>query len=137
MSLQLQRQGAPTVTVSGDYRYRPLSPSDLSGAIHVFADKFNPANPGPIATAESLVYLLREIGKRAGIDLTVQSADPYSAPVKYTIAPDVAELGKLPDWPTTTQKLNLILKNLTRQTNLRFDLDITTYNETVVVREQQ
>jgi len=136
VSFQLQRQRTTAVTVSGDYRYRPISPSDRSGAIHVFADKFNQANPGPTATAKSVVDLLCRIGKRAGIDLTVQTANLESTPVKYTIAPDVAAVGKLSDWPATIQKLNLILKNLASQTNLKFNLDLKP-RDTVVIQEQQ
>lgn len=134
LSLQLQHTAAPTVTVSGDYRHQALSPSDLSGVIHVFADEFDPAKPGPIATARTMVDLLREIGNRAGIDLTVQSGILESDPVRYTLSREVARLGTLSDWQTKTQKLNLILKNLTSQTNLKFDLDMNTHNERVLMR---
>jgi len=136
VSFQLQRQRTTTVTVSGDYRYRPLSPSDLSGAIHVFADKFNPANPGPTATAKSVVDLLRRIGKRAGIDLTVQTANLESTPVKYTLSPEIAQLANIPDWTETARKLNLILDNLSRQTGLKFNLDLKP-TDTVLIQEQQ
>lgn len=134
VSLQLQRQWAPTVTVSGDYRYQSISPSDRSGAIHVFAENFDPARPGPIARAESVAHLLRQIGEQMGITLTVRSANPESGPVRYTVAPD---LGAISHQSTATQRLNRILDNLTRQTNLKFELDTTTYDEKVFIRPRQ
>ena len=49
---------------------------------------------------------------------------------------EVAQLASIRNWPETTRKLNLILNNLSRQTNLKFNLDLKP-RDVVVIRQQQ
>ena len=125
-----------TIEVFGDYKHQPLSPSDRSRAIHVFAEKFNAQSPGPTASADSIMRMLRDICREAGIDVIIQAREYKSGPVRYTVSPEIAQLANIPDWTETTRKLNLILDNLSAQTNLKFNLDLKP-RDTVVIQEQQ
>lgn len=124
------------IDVFGDYKYQRLSPSDRGGAIHVFAEDFDPQNPGPAASADSVMRMLRDICRQARIDAVIQAREYKSGPVRYTVSPEIAQMANITGWIETTRKLNLILDNLSRRTNLRFNLDLKP-TDTVVIQEQQ
>ena len=110
------------IVATGRFRFHPLPAADNPNRVYMFSDKFEPNAGGGGGTAESVAEFLGVLGNRVGVPVI----DETEASKEMNIVYDhhrSAYLSKLTNIEEKAKKLEMLLANLTKQTELQFRIE--------------
>jgi peroxiredoxin len=110
------------IVTTGNFDYHRLPVVEDDRWIHMFSDDFTPDGGGGGGTADSVSEFLQAIGDRVGIPVIDQteSSEEISIPYRHHRS---AYLSRIEDPTEKAEKLNLLLDNISRQTELQFIIE--------------
>ncbi|NQT01501.1 MAG: hypothetical protein HQ580_05735 [Planctomycetes bacterium] len=108
-----------SIVATGSFKYRRLPVVQDDRYIHMFSDDFTPDGGGGGGTADSVSEFLQAIGDRVGMPVIdqIESSEEIRIPYRHHRS---AYLSRVEDPTEKAQKLQLLMDNLSRQTNLQF-----------------
>ena len=108
------------IVVRGKFHFEPLSGTYDDSCLHVFSDKLDPDESGGGGTRSLDGFLNQRLAVTQLNQQVVNLAEtPDEELIRYRTHYS-GYLGKLPDGPERSAKLDMLLENLTRQTSLTF-----------------
>ncbi|HUU15821.1 MAG TPA: hypothetical protein VMW72_01615 [Sedimentisphaerales bacterium] len=107
------------IVATGSFKYHRLPVVQDDRYIHMFSDDFTPDGGGGGGTADSVSEFLQAIGNRVGMPVIDQTESSEEIRIPYRHHRS-AYLSRIEDPTEKAEKLQLLLDNLSRQTNLQF-----------------
>lgn len=107
------------IVATGSFKFHPLPAADNSNRVYMFSDKFEPNAGGGGGTAESVAEFLGTLGNRVGVPVIDETEAPREMNIVYNHHRS-AYLSKLTNIEEKAKKLQMLLANLTKQTELQF-----------------
>lgn len=107
------------IVATGSFKYHRLPVVQDDRWIHMFSDDFTPDGGGGGGTADSVSEFLQAIGNRVGMPVIDQTESSEEIRIPYRHHRS-AYLSRIEDPTEKAKKLQLLLDNLSRQTNLQF-----------------
>jgi hypothetical protein len=107
------------IVATGRFSFHPLAESPKQDAVHLYVDELSTSGGG---TVDSVAELLQTIGNRVNtyvIDRTELSEDTS---IIYYLHSSSRPLRQMESCPEKTEKMKVLLTNITKQTELQFEL---------------
>jgi len=110
------------IVATGRFKFRPLPTAKDSKWIHVFVGDFDPDAGGSGGTASSVADFLGAFGDDLDIAMIDQteSSGQIQIPYRNHLNRLSSSLGRMADQTEKTEKLAIVLDNVSLQTNLQF-----------------
>ncbi len=107
------------IIATGNFKYHRLPMVQDDKWIHMYSDDFTPDGGGGGGTADSVSEFLQAIGDRVGMPVIDQTESSEEIRIPYRHHRS-AYLSRIEDPTEKAEKLQLLLDNISRQTNLQF-----------------
>jgi beta-lactamase regulating signal transducer with metallopeptidase domain/peroxiredoxin len=110
------------IVAIGRFQFRPLPVAQGDRSVYMFCGDFDPDGGGGGGTADSVSEFLRALGNRVGMPVIDETESSQEMQIPYRHHRS-AYLTGIEDPAEKSQKLRLLLDNLSLQTELRFSVE--------------
>ena len=107
------------IVATGRYKFHPVPEAQQQNTVHLYVDELSMSGGG---TAHSVAELLQKIGNRANIYVVDRTEPSEENNIPYYLHRSSRELRQMKSSPEKTGKLKTFLANLTKQTELQFEV---------------
>jgi prepilin-type processing-associated H-X9-DG protein len=109
------------IVAGGRYRFRGLPGKGRHGRVYMYSDIFDPDSGGGGGTAKSVSEFLAALGNRVGVPVIDRTESSGNNTIVYYHHRS-SRLSKITDKSEKAKKLEMLLANLTKQTDLQFKI---------------
>lgn len=110
------------IVASGQFKFHPLSGTYNDSLLHLYSDKLDPDESSGGGTADSVAELLAEIGDNVGMPV-INETETYEEMRIPFGSHGSCSLERIKDDVEKARKLDMLLANLTKQTELQFTVE--------------
>lgn len=107
------------IVATGRFSFHPLAEARKQDTVHLYVDELSMSGGG---TAHSVAELLQKIGNRANIYVVDRTEPSEGNNILYYLHRSSRPLRQMESSPEKTEKLKVFLANLTKQTELQFEV---------------
>ena len=110
------------IVATGSFEFHPLSMAPNNNRVYMFSDKFEPDAGGGGGTANSVSEFLTAIGDRVNVPIVDETQPSGDMQIDFDHHRS-AYLRKVKDEAEKSEKLDMLLANITEQTELQFEVE--------------
>jgi Leucine-rich repeat (LRR) protein len=107
------------IVATGRFSFHPLAEARKQDAVHLYVDELSSSGGG---TVDSVAELLQTIGNRANTYVVDRTEPSEGNNILYYLHRSSRPLRQMESSPEKTEKLKVLLGNITKQTELQFEL---------------
>ena len=107
------------IVATGRFSFHPLAEARKQDTVHLYVDELSMSGGG---TVDSVAELLQTIGNRANTYVVDRTESAEETSIFYYLHRSSRPLRQMESSPEKTEKLKVFLANLTKQTELQFEL---------------
>ena len=107
------------IVATGRFSFHPLAEARKQDAVHLYVDELSSSGGG---TVDSVAELLQTIGNRAKTYVVDRTESAEETSIIYYLHRSSRPLRQMESNPEKTEKLKVFLANLTKQTELQFEV---------------
>ncbi|MFZ2148619.1 MAG: M56 family metallopeptidase [Sedimentisphaerales bacterium] len=110
------------IVASGQFKFHPLSGTYNDSQLHLYSDKLDPDESSGGGTADSVAELLTEIGDNVGMPVIDETESYEEIRIPFG-SHGSCSLERIKNDVEKARKLDMLLVNLTKQTELQFTVE--------------
>ena len=107
------------IVATGRFSFHPLAEARKQDTVHLYVDELSMSGGG---TVDSVAELLQTIGNRVNMYVIDRTEPSEENNILYYLHRSSRPLRQMESSPEKTEKLKVFLENLSRQTDLQFDI---------------
>jgi len=107
------------IVATGSFKFHPIPEAQQQNYVHLYVDELSMSGGG---TVHSVAELLQKIGNRGNIFVVDRTEPSDENHIPYYLHRSSRDLRRMKSSPEKTEKLKMFLANVTKQTELQFEV---------------